>query len=183
MPFPCGFFPLASPQVRSNDQFHSRCRFVICLCWIKLLSSVFSYPIRLKSPSYLFFFHRPPLCAENFRFSEVMRQVGYYFCTGRQKFRKCFFGTYLQFRRSQNNVYTFKFPFSLREKSDCDLIRTLLVAKIQLILLEMVDSGVNEVLLLNCKIYGPCDWDWGSRAEPIWPYSEIKLNIYQSGGK
>lgn len=34
------------------------------------------FPIHLKSPSYLYFFsHRPPLCAENFRFSEVMRQV------------------------------------------------------------------------------------------------------------
>ena len=51
----------------------------------------------------------------------------YNFCTGRQKFRKCFFGTYLQFRRSQKNIYTLKFPFSLQEKGDCDHIRTFFI--------------------------------------------------------
>lgn len=51
----------------------------------------------------------------------------YNYCTGRQKFRKCSFGTYSQFQRSQNNVYTFKFSFSLRKKRDCDYIRTFFI--------------------------------------------------------
>lgn len=133
MLFPCGFFPLASPEVRSNDLLHSRYRFVFCLCWIKHLSFVFSFPIRLKSPSYLYFFsRRPPLCAENFRFSEVMRQVikngaelHTIFVQDDKNSENMFFRDILKIPTVTKQCLYIK--ISLQEKGDCDHIRTFFI--------------------------------------------------------